>query len=101
MGLFRLRSGIRTFAAEPRLFALIGSFYLPSSPRWQRDRLLAELGALQSNDEAANWAHRSLPSKNTLTVADAQLVEAGFQVKLAAFGESAAWGALGRRPKPG
>ena len=52
----------------------------------ERDRLLAELGALHSNDEAASWAHRSLPSKNTLTVADAKLVEAGFQVKLAAFG---------------
>ena len=52
----------------------------------ERDRLLAELGALHSNDEAASWAHRSLTSKNTLTVADAELVEAGFQVKLAAFG---------------
>jgi hypothetical protein len=52
-----------------------------------RDRLLAELGGLYSSDEAASWAHRSLPSKNTLTVADAQLVEAGFQVKLATFGD--------------
>ena len=52
-----------------------------------RDRLLAELDGLHSNDEAASWAHRSLPSKNTLTVADAQLVEAGFQVKLATFGD--------------
>jgi hypothetical protein len=52
-----------------------------------RDRLLAELCHLHSNDEAAGWAHRSLPSKNTLTVADAQLVEAGFQAKLATFGD--------------
>ena len=42
----------------------------------QRDRLLAELGGLQSADDAANWAHRSLPAKNTLTVVDAQSVEA-------------------------
>jgi hypothetical protein len=52
-----------------------------------RERLLAELGGLQSTDEAASWAHRSLPSKNTLTVADAQLVEASFEVKLASFGD--------------
>jgi hypothetical protein len=39
----------------------------------ERDRLLAELGAVHSNDEAAGWAHRGLPSKNTLTVADAKL----------------------------
>jgi hypothetical protein len=39
----------------------------------QRDRLLAELDTLQSADDAANWAHRSLPDKNTLTVVDAQL----------------------------
>jgi hypothetical protein len=52
-----------------------------------RDRLIAELGDLHSNDEAASWAHQSLPSKNTLTLADALLVEAGFQVKLATFGD--------------
>ena len=52
-----------------------------------RDRLVAELDALQSADEAASWAHRSLPAKNTLTAADADLVEAGFRARLAAFGD--------------
>ena len=52
-----------------------------------RDRLLDELGGLNSNDDAVSWAHQSLSSKNTLTVADAQLVEASFQVKLASFGD--------------
>jgi ERF superfamily len=52
-----------------------------------RDRLIAELDALQSADEAASWAHRSLPAKNTLTAADANLVEAGFRLKLAVFGD--------------
>ena len=52
-----------------------------------RDRLLAELDALRSSDEAAKWAHQSLSSKNTLTLADAQLVEASFQAKLATFGD--------------
>jgi hypothetical protein len=51
-----------------------------------RDRLVAELDVLQSADEAASWAHRSLPAKNTLTTADAQFVEAGFRARLAVFG---------------
>jgi hypothetical protein len=53
-----------------------------------RDRLLGELGGLQSSDEAANWAHQSLPAKNTLIVADAQLVEDGFRIKMAALEEA-------------
>jgi ERF superfamily len=53
-----------------------------------RDRLLGELSGLQSSDEAANWAKRSLPAKNTLIVADAQLVEDGFRVKMAALEEA-------------
>jgi hypothetical protein len=52
-----------------------------------RDRLVAELDGLQSADEAASWAYRSLPAKNTLTTADAELVEAGFQARLVAFGD--------------
>jgi hypothetical protein len=53
----------------------------------QRDRLLTELEGLQSSDDAASWAHQSLPAKNTLTVADAELVEDTFRIKLAIFGE--------------
>jgi len=52
-----------------------------------RARLVAEADGLQSADEAASWAHRSLPAKNTLTFADAQFVEDGFRVKLSAFGD--------------
>jgi ERF superfamily len=53
----------------------------------ERDRLLAELGALQSNDEAAAWAQRNLKTKQTLIAADAQFVEAAFRTKLAAVGD--------------
>jgi hypothetical protein len=53
----------------------------------QRDRLLVELGALQSADDAAAWAHLSLPAKNSLTVEDARSVEARFRAKLATFDE--------------
>jgi hypothetical protein len=48
--------------------------------------MVAELDGLQSADEAASWAHRCLPAKNSLTIADADLVEAG-RAKLAAFGD--------------
>jgi hypothetical protein len=53
-----------------------------------RDRLLGELSGLRSDNEAANWAHQSLPAKSTLIVADAQLVEDGFRIKMAALGEA-------------
>jgi hypothetical protein len=47
-----------------------------------RDRLLAELTALDSGEAAALWAHRCLREKNTLTASDAQRVEEGFRVRL-------------------
>jgi ERF superfamily len=53
-----------------------------------RDRLLGELSGLRSDNEAANWALQSLAAKNTLIVADAQLVEDGFRIKMAALGEA-------------
>jgi hypothetical protein len=59
-----------------------------------RDRLVAEVDRLQSADEAADWAHRSLPAKNTLTADDAGLVEAGFRARLGAFRN-------GKRPADG
>ena len=55
-----------------------------------RDRLLAELSGLGSDDEAAIWAHRSLRAKNGLTAADAQCVEAAFEARLAVLASRAA-----------
>jgi hypothetical protein len=48
-----------------------------------RDRSIAEIGLLTSTNEAADWAHKSLPAKNALTTEDANLVEAAFRDKLA------------------
>jgi ERF superfamily len=50
-----------------------------------RDQLIAELKDLKSADEAANWAHRVLDVKNTLTAADLEYVELAFQFKLSSF----------------
>jgi hypothetical protein len=48
-----------------------------------RERLLADVAQLQSADGAADWVHKNLPAKNTLTTADADLVENAFRDRLA------------------
>jgi hypothetical protein len=58
----------------------------PEASAALRDGLLDELDGLNSADAAAAWAHRSLPAKNTLTAADARLVEERFQARLGALG---------------
>ena len=62
----------------------------PQQSAVERDRLLAELEQLNSSEAATDWAYRSLPAKNSLSEADAQLVEAAFQRKLPALDEGAA-----------
>jgi hypothetical protein len=52
-----------------------------------RDQRIAQLNNLKSTDEAADWVHKNLPAKNTLTFADAKLIEDVFQKRLAAIGE--------------
>jgi hypothetical protein len=47
-----------------------------------RDQLLAEMANMTAAEELSGWAHRSLPTKNKLTSADAQLVERAFGSKL-------------------
>jgi hypothetical protein len=48
-----------------------------------RERLLADIGQLQSSDEAADWVHNNLGAKNTLVLTDADAVEAAFRDTLA------------------
>jgi hypothetical protein len=52
-----------------------------------RERLVAELSAINSADDAATWAHRNLPAKKSLTAGDAQIVEAQFQARLSTISE--------------
>src|SRR5262249_39775531 len=47
-----------------------------------RDRLLSEISALTSQGSATAWAGEALPAKNTLTAADANMVEDVFERKL-------------------
>jgi hypothetical protein len=47
-----------------------------------RESLIEQIATINSADEVAAWAHRSLPAKNTLTAADAKIVEERFQTRL-------------------
>jgi hypothetical protein len=52
-----------------------------------RERLLAQLVAIHSSDEAAVWARENLSAKNTLTTDDAQIVEQQFQSRVSTIGD--------------
>jgi hypothetical protein len=54
-----------------------------------RDRMIAEIGGLQTSDGAADWVHKNLSAKNRLTGADADLVEASFRQRIATIGTDA------------
>jgi hypothetical protein len=46
------------------------------------------VSAINSADEAAAWAHRNFAAKNTLTAADARIVEEQFRARLSTFSDS-------------
>jgi hypothetical protein len=50
-----------------------------------RESLIQQMAAINSADEAAAWAQRSLPAKNSLTAADAKMVEEQFAARLSAI----------------
>jgi hypothetical protein len=52
-----------------------------------RERLIRQLAAINSADEAALWARQNLSAKNTLTADDARFVEQEFQTRLSTTGE--------------
>jgi ERF superfamily len=55
-----------------------------------REHLLDQLVAIGSADEAAIWAQRNLPAKNTLTAIDAKIVEERFQDRLSTISDGRA-----------
>jgi hypothetical protein len=57
----------------------------PKASEVLRDQLIAQLKALNSAEEAADWAHRILASKNSLVLTHAEQVELAFQLKLSSF----------------
>ena len=71
----QLRSGQQRAANSARTLE-------PKASEVLRDLLIAQLKALNSSDEAADWAHRVLASKNSLVLTHAGQVELAFQLKL-------------------
>ena len=68
----------------------------PEASEVLRDQLIAQLKALNSPEEAADWAHRVLASKNGLVLTHAEQVELAFQLKLSTLitDQSATCGAI-------
>jgi hypothetical protein len=74
------------------------SIQQPSRPKLEaeasaalREQLAGELKNIGSAEEAANWAHRAMGAKNSLTAADDERVGQAFQERLASItNESAA-----------
>src|SRR6266516_356719 len=62
--------------------ASIRAVLSPDESATLRERLVAEVSAINSADDAAAWAHRILSIKNSLTAEDAQIVEAQFKARL-------------------
>ena len=61
----------------------------PKASAMLRDQLLAELKDIASADDAAIWAHRILGAKNSLTAADARMIEDAFRARLIILGGTA------------
>ena len=74
----QLRGGQHRVATSPRTLE-------PKASEALRDQLITQLKALNSPEEAADWVHRVLPSKNSLVLTHAEQVELAFQLKLSTF----------------
>jgi hypothetical protein len=57
----------------------------PEASATLRDRLLRDIDAIASPDDAALWAHRSLPEKNTLIATDALRIDQAFEARMASL----------------
>jgi hypothetical protein len=59
----------------------------PDASEDLRHQLMSQLELLGSPEALAAWAHRALPLKNQLSIADAQAVEAAFEARLSGLGD--------------
>jgi hypothetical protein len=75
------------FGANRKRWVPPKQFLEPTKSAALRDQLIQELVQLRSEQQATDWAQRALGAKNTLTGADANMVEAVFASRLAEFAE--------------
>jgi hypothetical protein len=82
-------AGIETWARDgAKLRVRSGAPVLaPDQSAMVRERLLAQLVAINSTDEVAAWARRNLSTKNRLTADDARIVEEKFQARVLTIGD--------------
>jgi hypothetical protein len=97
-GLMQSRHGETGNGTRVRSTRSMGSMLSVEESVGQRDRLIADLAQLQSPDEAADWARKNMPLKNTLTAADADLVGAAFRDRLVVI--EAETSTIESRPQP-
>jgi hypothetical protein len=76
-------------AGSQRTKPTIKPILAPEASAALRDQLAAELSGFTSANDAANWAHRVIGAKNTLTAADAERVEQTFKERLASIAADA------------
>jgi hypothetical protein len=76
------------FAANRKAWSPPKQALEPEKSAALRDRLLGELSALATQDEATAWAQKAMAAKNTLTTADSELVEDAFAARVAELAES-------------
>ncbi len=76
------RAPLRHQDSQPNSRSSLGGILATDESAELRDRLITELDELDTGDDAALWAHKSLARKNRLNTTDAQLVEDSFRTKL-------------------
>jgi len=88
-GKSRSLAGSSTVRVNGKAASLGQGVALPVTESEQfRDRLLAEVANLTAAEEAFVWARDRLPTKNSLQLADAELVDEAFRSKMSPFENS-------------
>jgi hypothetical protein len=72
-----------SFAASRKPWSPPKQSLEPEKSAALRDRLVGEIGALATQEQATAWAHKAMAAKNTLATADCAVVEAAFAAKIA------------------
>jgi hypothetical protein len=71
-----------TFATGRKTWSPPKQALEPEKSSALRDRLLGEISALASEEQATAWAHKIMAAKNTLATVDCGIVEASFAARL-------------------
>jgi hypothetical protein len=79
---------LQTMERRPRAERPKPANLSPQASEDLRRRLISELTQLSDPEALASWVQRSLPLKNQLSTADAELVEAAFAATLSQFGDA-------------